>query len=541
MYYVLEYAVFDYYSISLLLGFFVALVSGFVVFLHNRTKEENLAWFLLNISSAVWSLGYFIMVTTRDHDVAWLSNLTLHAAAIFLPLAYFLFILRITKTFEKHKGMFFLTIVPALIFLVMNPTSYFVKDVIPKGPFNFAPEPGPLYAYFAFYFFAVVIYSLVITFKKFLSETNYEDRQRLKYILIFTIAGFGGGGSVFLLTFNTGIPPYPLILFSLYPIISGYAIFRHQLFDLKVVTTELFVFSLWVAIALQTLISESTQNKIFGVFVLALAVVAGTFLTRSVIKEVKSREEIAGLAENLKKANSKLKEIDQKKSEFISIATHQIRGPLAAIKGYASLMLEGSFGSIENIKQKEAVERILHSSSALVLIVNDFLDISRIDLGRLKYACVNADFRDIAEKTMEEMTSSVEQAGLSVSFSDDNNGPYIINADVGKMQQVVGNLLDNAVKYTKEGSIEIKLMKKGNRIQLAISDTGIGMSKETIPILFEKFSRAENASTANVMGSGLGLYVVRQLVEDHRGRVWATSDGEGKGSTFIVELPVVGK
>ena len=126
-----------------------------------------------------------------------------------------------------------------------------------------------------------------------------------------------------------------------------------------------------------------------------------------------------------------------------------------------------------------------------------------------------------------------------VCLSENSKETCLVNADKGKIKEVISNLIDNATKYTKKGGISIKLEKVGaEKCRISVSDNGIGIPKEVMPKLFEKFSRAEDASKTNIMGTGLGLYVAKSIIEQHKGRIWAESEGEGKGSTFTVTIPL---
>ena len=178
------------------------------------------------------------------------------------------------------------------------------------------------------------------------------------------------------------MPPYPLILFALYPVISGYAVFRYQLFEVKVLTTEVLTFSIWLFLASRIVIAESLKETVSSSILLAVTVVLGIFLIRSVSKEVYARTKIQTLADDLARANDRLKELDQMKTEFLSLASHQIRAPITAIKGYASLLMEGNFGEI-NQQAKDAIDVIYQSGQNMALMVDDFLNISRIEQGRM--------------------------------------------------------------------------------------------------------------------------------------------------------------
>ncbi len=533
----------DYFSITLLLGGFTALLSGFVVFIHNRKKSENIAWLLSNLTSAIWSFGYFVMINSKTHDLALWSNWILHMASIYIPVCYFLSIAFITDTYQRYKRQILVSALFGFVFLMFVPTAWYVRDVIPKAHFNFVCDAGPLYIYYTIYFFLVVLYALSIVFRKLRTETNPIQIQRYKYIILFTIFGFAGGGSVFFLTFNIPILPYPLILFALYPAVSGYAIFRYQLFDVKVIATELLVFIIWIAFLVRIITSTDNSDRFINITLLLFMIVAGIFLIRSVIKEIQLRENIQKLAtdletvnRDLEKANDRLKSLDQLKSEFLSLATHQIRGPLTAIKGYASLILDGDYGKITE-KTKGAVQVIFNSTQNLVVIVNEFLDISRIEQGRMKYDLTTFDVQQLLTDIVTELKPNLDKAGLSVDFDIEKDENYIVNADMGKLKQVIGNLIDNSIKYTPHGGIVVGLRCNSGKIRITIKDTGIGIAPDDIPKLFGKFSRAKDAFRTNVIGTGLGLYVAKQMIEAQGGRVWVESAGVGKGSTFFIELP----
>ena len=234
-------------------------------------------------------------------------------------------------------------------------------------------------------------------------------------------------------------------------------------------------------------------------------------------------------------ANDKLQELDRMKTEFVSLATHQLRSPLTAIKGYSSMILENSFGPVE-AKARGAVDVIFQSSQKLVKVIEDFLNITRIELGTMKYEQSEFDFKALVESVSKELRVNVEKKGLQFSFEFNSTGDYKLVGDSGKLAQVVGNLIDNAIKYTPKGWIKVMLNQVNGKIHLTVADSGVGMPAEVIPKLFQKFSRASDAGKVNITGTGLGLYVAKQIVDGHQGKIWAESDGVGQGSRFMVEI-----
>ncbi len=247
-------------------------------------------------------------------------------------------------------------------------------------------------------------------------------------------------------------------------------------------------------------------------------------------------KEIARLNGELGTANEKLKSLDKLKTEFLSLASHQLRSPLTAIKGYASMVLEGDFGKIDD-KAHEAVDRIFQSSQNLTKVVEDLLNVSKIEQGGMQYEMAAFDLNAVVSDMVKDLSITAKKKGLDLAL-DSEPHQYIVNGDKEKIRQVVLNLIDNSIKYTKEGSIKVALKKNDNKVIFSVTDTGMGMTEETKNTLFQKFARGEG-SKINTSGSGLGLYLAKEIVEAHKGRVWVKSPGPGKGSTFFIELNLV--
>jgi signal transduction histidine kinase len=326
-------------------------------------------------------------------------------------------------------------------------------------------------------------------------------------------------------------------LFSLAMVVSiAYSITKHRLFNVKIIATEVLIFVLWIFILLRFLISTTLQEQIINAILFVATIIIGILLINSVVKEVKQREKIELLAKDLEVANEKLKELDQMKSEFLSLATHQIRAPLTAIKGYASLILEGDYGVLPE-KMKTAVSTIFESCQNLVFIVNDFLDISRIEQGRMKYDKTEFDIIKTCSDILDQLKPNIENAGLKYSFNKEME-KAVVFADIGKIKQIIGNVIDNSIKYTKTGDINLGIKKVDDNVLISVKDTGVGISKDDIPKLFAKFVRAKDASKTNVIGTGLGLYIAKQMLEAQGGKIWVESEGLGKGSTFFIQIPI---
>ncbi|TSC70977.1 MAG: hypothetical protein CEO12_102 [Parcubacteria group bacterium Gr01-1014_46] len=518
---------FDYFSFSVLMGGFVALLSGFVVYLHNNKKTENIAWFIFNISSAVWSFGYFVLINAPDKNIAFYSSWFLHIAAILVPLSCLLSIVAVTNTYKVHRNGIIISSIVGLFLIISTPSKLFVEDYVPKGTFNYMVEVGPIYNIFTLYFFGLVVYVLSVLYKKYSCSRDLIEISRYKYMMLFTAIGSIGGGSVFFLNYNVHILPYPLILFSLFPVVSLYAIFKFQLFDTKVVTTEAIVFFLWIFIIIRTLQSNSLTDLIINVGLLSSLVVVGIFLIRSVIKEVSLRENIEKLAEDLQKAN-------QGQSNLIHFMNHQVKGRFGNAKNIFAELLTDDYGEMPE-GAKPLLQKGLEETTTGVDYVQSILHGASAEMGTLPYEMVDMNFKEIVEDRFSKQKEYAENKGLSIKL-DIADGDYSIKGDKTQLGESVKNLIDNSINYTKEGSIDVSL-SVDNMIRLKIKDTGVGISDEDKPKLFKSGGRGTESLKINVNSTGYGLAFVKGVVDAHKGRVWAESEGPGKGSTFYVELP----
>jgi signal transduction histidine kinase len=317
----------------------------------------------------------------------------------------------------------------------------------------------------------------------------------------------------------------------------SYLIVRYNTFNIKVLSAQALVLTLIILIGATLLVDDLFYSEIIIAVTLMLVIGLGYLLTQNVKREVEQREKIEKLAKDLEVANEKLKEVDQLKSEFLSLATHQIRAPLTAIKGYASMLLEGDFGVLPR-KSVESVRIIMKSCQNLVNIVNDFLNISRIEQGRMVYEKTDFNLAELAKEVVNEIKPNIQNAGLSLDLKIADDLVLKVNADRDKIKQVIGNILDNSIKYTPRGKVEVSVFKDGAKAKVAIKDTGVGIDPKDMVKLFEKFSRAKDANKTNVIGTGLGLYIAKKMTEAQGGDIKIVSEGVGKGSTFTIELPV---
>lgn len=236
---------------------------------------------------------------------------------------------------------------------------------------------------------------------------------------------------------------------------------------------------------------------------------------------------------------TKQKELDKSKNEFISVTSHELRTPLTIIKSY--LWMLANKGGDLNDKQKDYLTKAIEGSERLLSIINDTLDIARMEQNKTKFVLESLDLIDFTKSMIEDFKVKTDEKNLFLNFVPYDNNPIIITADKAKLGEIFLNFLGNALKFTQEGGIKILIDPyKEDYVKVSIVDSGLGILPEDIDRLFLKFGRLDNSYTtvARIGGTGLGLYIARNLVSKFGGDVGVTSEGLGKGSTFWFTLPI---
>ncbi|MBI3634069.1 MAG: HAMP domain-containing histidine kinase [Candidatus Yonathbacteria bacterium] len=257
----------------------------------------------------------------------------------------------------------------------------------------------------------------------------------------------------------------------------------------------------------------------------------------SQVIENTSDDEIGKFGEvfNLMVAN--LREFDRLKSDFISVAAHQLRTPLSGIKWVLKLLLDGDLGSV-SLEQSKMLKRGYDTNEKMIQLVNDLLNVSRIENGKFGYKFEKNDFMKIMKLIIENSQLASRERNIEVVMETHAElAPFFFDAE--KLLIALQNLVDNAIKYTLPGGrVTITTEKQGDYLQVKIKDTGVGIPKEDIHKLFSKFFRAANVVHLQTDGSGLGLFIVKNIITRHGGQVWVDSE-ETKGTTFTVLIPLI--
>ena len=515
--------------------FFIA----FWVYFTNRKVKVNQLFFLIMISIILWTdFNYIGNIADNTQTSVVFKRLNFAAVCFFFIFTYFfsVYFPKISKKRSVFLDKITIFTWSLLCFFTIF-TDLIIKDVKIKE-WGYDHVMGKII--YIFYFLVILFTFLILFnfFKKYFT-LSYQNKLKIQYFLTgaFIFALFN-------LIFNVIFPLiretkeyyqfgdysviFPLIL-------TTYAIVKRELFDIKVVLTSIFVGLIAILLLIDVLASDTTFDYTWKGAIFVLFLIFGYMLIKSVVAEVKRRKE--------------LEKLSRAKSEFISMASHQLRTPLTAIKGYSSLILEGTYGEA-NEKQKKVFKNIFTSSERLIKIVNDLLSISKIELGKVILEKEPVRIEKLIESVYQEMRPQAQEKGLKLIWQKSKQALPEINIDSLKIRQAIFNIIDNAIKYTEKGNITIKIQNltspKGKplasygpaKIQIVISDTGRGFTKEEENRVFELFVRGRAGIDTFVEGTGIGLNVARKFVELHNGKIRAESEGKDKGAIFYIELPV---
>ena len=515
--------------IVIIFHLFIALL----VFFDNPKNKINQYFSLMIIFGTIWFLTNYLENENLSFDYRKLFLKLDFYSAILMVAFFYLFCLTFPKpriVSSKKEGAIYFSIFSLAI---LSFTDFIINNIrIEDTTIVFDRGVG-----YWIYLLVIIFYicdGLKNLFQKYKKSIGIEKTQIFYVFLgIFISAIFAAPINLILpqiIFVPLNIARVGIYSFLAFSIFSTYAILRHHLFKIRVILTEILVGTIASILLFQALVTESLLWKILGFFLLSFFGVFGYFLVKSVIKEIELRAE-------LERAYQELERIDTAKTEFLSMASHQLRTPLGIIKGYISMMLEGDYGEIPE-KLKEKLKNTYVSNDRLVKLVNDLLDITRLEMGKIELSLERASIGEIISGVVEEMKVAAENKGLYLKWEKPKVALPEMSLDKNKIRQVILNLVDNAIKYTEKGGVTIKFKILDTKYQIQVIDTGVGMEKEEMENLFEIMARGRAGLQYWMQGTGLGLYTARKFVEMHGGRVWAESAGKNKGSTFYIELPI---
>ena len=520
----------------------IALFFGFFVIYKSRNLLGYIL-FLITLTFSTWVFLDYITWISKNSTaimVSW-GLLGICDTLMFGFILYFLYIFIDNQDVSLRKKIsIFILLLPIVI---MTPTKYnlsgFDLQQCAAIDNNFAN-------YIFIYEAVVTVWIFYVLVNRYFRSITIERKKILLLgsgMLTFVISWIITGITATMLyqsgnSWGYEIEQYSLLGMVIFLAIFTYAIVQYGAMDIKLARAQALVWSLIFLIGAQFFFIGNPTNKVLNSIAFVFVCVIGYGVVKSVKREESQNDRLMHYSKELARANAELKRLDSAKSEFISIASHQLRTPLTAIKGYISLILEGAYGQNPD-RTDDALNKIFLANERLIQLVEDMLNLTRIESGRLEYHLEeNVHVEEILNelKDMFILRANDKKLEFVIDTSDGQLPP--IRADKSKLREVISNLIDNAIKYTKEGFVHVSARKDGEIVRIVIEDSGMGISEESLKTLFAKFSRGTDSTKVYTDGSGLGLYVGKNLIESQGGHIYAESDGVNKGSRFIVEMPI---
>lgn len=522
-------------SVVILLNIILAVL----VCRNDRHNATNKSFVFLNISIIAWLLASYLSV--EPEATLWGGRLTIFFATI-MSYAYYLFssILPEKKiNYRNYRFWFPLLLAIIISLLTLSPFTFTGMEFVDGRAQNVKVGPGMLP-----FALTTTFFTIGALYKVFAKLRKYSGVVRRQLSFVFTGMLLKLGLIIFTIMipviFFSYIPNKYFLQFApIYSLIftglTASAILKYHLFNIRIIATETLVAVLVFVLFAEGLFSNTLLQLIYKMFFSGLVGFLGYLLIKAARKEFKQKQELANLAHSLEKANGILRNLDQQKTEFISIASHQLRTPLSVTKGYSELLVEGVYGRLTP-KVLRVLSNMDKGNEKMIDLIDEFLDITRIEQGRLKFNFKPLDLIKLTKEVSRDFHCRVQDKGLKMEILLPEKAREVW-ADEDKIRHVLGNLLDNAIKYTEKGVIKVEVKENKDGLSVSVKDEGLGFDKKDEVNFFQKFYRGENIRGIGVTGTGLGLYVASKFIEKHNGKIWAKSKGLGKGSEFGFWLP----
>lgn len=508
----------------------VALLVGLLVFYKSGKSKIGTSLLVVSILFSLWCIfDLIIWATNRPDVVLFFWSLQI----LFEPLVY-LVCFYLVYLFVKNKDLPFTW--KTLGMLLYSPIVLFLSSKYNLSGVDVS-LCNAIEGFFAQYY-TYIIESIFILSIIFLIAFEYRKvtiSARKKEIIIFGLGvilflvAFSSGNIIGSFTDNWNLAQTGLIGMPIFIGFLAYLIVRFHEFNIKLFATQALVWGLVILIGSQFFFIKTSVNFILNGFTFIASIIFGYFLIQSVKKEIQQKEELA-------KLNIDLQDLLKQRESLVHLVTHKVKGSFTRSKYIFAGMLDGTFGEISPDIKKYA-EQGLESDNMGIETVDLVLNAANMEKGLIKYDMEITNLKELVEQSISDKKISAEAKGLKLE-TDIKDEACSILGDAIWLKEAVDNLIENSIKYTKEGKILVGLEKKENKILLSVKDTGVGITEEDKKNLFTEGGRGKDSVKINVDSTGYGLYTVKLIVEAHKGRVWAESGGEGKGSTFFMELPV---
>lgn len=514
---------------------FTAIIVGLLVYSKNKSLESGLLLTVVSLFS-LWNFIDLINWTNIDSRIIMMSWTFMNFVFVIIPAVTLYFSYVFLEKKEPPLLFFFAGIIPFFPFAFLLPTSLnligfdlSICEAI-EGDLNFYFHL--LQAFYYIWLMSFLVHQCVKNWRK-----NRKPVLLFSSGVAFFVSSFYIGNLVADLLDTWELEQYGLFGMLVFLALLVIMIVKYEAFNIKILAAQALMGGFIVLIGAEYFFISSTTGLVLTTITFLLAIVFAYFLIRSVRLEIARKEQLQEIANKLSVANAELHRLDVAKSEFISIASHQLRTPLTAIKGFVSLLLEGAYGKVEPAVG-DTLNKVYLANARLMNLVENLLNISRIEAGRIQYQFAPTKIEDLLNELKDLFLLATHERGLDLRFNLPLEPLPLLSIDGAKIREVISNVIDNAIKYTEKGGISVTAKAEAAKVIITIEDTGVGIDPDDLPHLFKKFERGKNAAQVNVSSTGLGLYVGKSFIEAHGGSIRAESNGKGKGARFVLELPI---
>ncbi len=515
----------------------IALLFSFYAFWNDRQFLLNRILLVISVLFSLWTIINLVTWTNIHSEFilfVW-SFFGLIFSLISISCIYFIYVFLEKRDIPTKVKIIFLALLSPI--LLLTPTSLNLSGFNITDCDAFGFEHLPFESYYTLLGILAMIWIFVLLVRRYRVAPPDFRKQILLIgagIELFLFAFFV---MVFLASYLTGIEVFSDSDLELYGLF-GMVIFmvyisilmvRFKTFNIKLIATQALVWGLVILIGSQFFFIQVPINMVLNAFTFVASIILGYFLIRSVKKEIQQKEELLKLTISLR---SLLKQ----RESLVHLITHKVKGSFTRTKFIFAGILDGTFGEISP-EVKKIAEQGLEFDNGGIETVDLVLNAANLQNGIIKYDMKNIDLKEIVLKTINDKKLAIEAKGLKVE-TEINDGGYNIMGDSFWLSELVNNLIENSIRYTKEGKIIVGLDKKDHKIIFSVKDTGVGITEEDKKNLFTEGGRGKDSVKVNVDSTGYGLYTVKLIVDAHKGTVSAQSEGENKGSQFYVELPM---
>ncbi len=511
------------------------LFGGYVLF--KVRKLTSFTLFAVCVAFAAWCVfdlgSWFAFLGSSEMMFMW-SLLDLVALIFFAFSYYFLYTFvtgRDLPIWQKIVGVVLLLPTAITTLLGMNLTAF-------ESNICEAIEHTQITIYPYFVEGIILLGALVFSVKEYLlaKEPKHKREILLASAGVILFLGFfflATLGVAFLVNYDIGEYAYNFEIYGLFgmPVLLiylGYLIVRYKAFDLKIFGAQALLVALIALIGSEFAFVNSLTNRILVAITLVVTGAIGIMLIRSVRREIEQRERIEKLAKDLERANAR-------QVTLIHFITHQIKGFISKSRNIFAMTLEGDYGPVPDT-MRPMLEEGFRSDTQGATTIQEILNASNIKSGQVTYNMQPFDLNALIKEIGNTLKPSVDAKGLALNLHI-GDSPLTFKGDRAQLVNAFKNLIDNSIKYTQQGTVDVSVAQTDGKVHFEIKDTGVGITPEDMQHLFTEGGHGKESAKINVESTGFGLYIVKNIIEAHKGKVWAESEGAGKGSRFIVELP----